>query len=78
MITTVLTAFYVAELEMGNDLYRNADWINWINTRIEAWKITYGMTPAGIGRILAATWIPSFAAAGIAQAAVGVMGRLRK
>ena len=77
LLTFLAPAFILPALKMSNDLYRSAEWINQVNTWILIWRDEYGMTPAGIGRVIAATWIPSFAAAGLAQVVISLIRKLR-
>ena len=75
MLTTVFAAFLATVWEMGDGLYRNASWLNWVNHQLMEWMRLGGLTAAGLAKTLAALWIPSFAAAALAYAIVVLIGK---
>ena len=77
LLSFLAPAFIVPALKMSDDLYRSAEWINQVNTWILVWRDEYGITAEGIGRIMAFTWIPSFAAAGLAYTIISLIRKLR-
>ena len=75
MLTTVFLAFLANVPEMGDDLYRNAGWINWINHQLMEWMRLGGLTAAGILKLLLVIWIPSFLTAGLAYLGIALIGK---
>ena len=77
LMTFLFPAFLVPAMMMGNDLFRDAQWINAMNTRLLNWEQMYGLTPEGIGRVLLAIWPASFLLAGAAGVVISLIGRWR-
>ncbi len=73
MLTTVFLAFLANVPEMGDDLYRNAGWINWINHQIMEWMWMGGLTAVGILKLLLVIWVPSFLTAGLAYLGIALL-----
>ena len=75
MMTTVFLAFWATVGEMGDDLYRNASWLNWVNHQIMEWARLGGSTPAGLLKTTLVIWIPSLLTAGLAYLVIILIGK---
>ncbi len=75
LLTFLFPAFLMPAMVMGNDLFRDAQWINAINTRLLNWERMYGLTPEGIGRVLLAIWPASFMLSCLAYLVIILIGK---
>lgn len=77
LLTVLAPAFIVPGLIMGDILYRDAEWINRLNTQILEWEAAGGVSAEGIGMLVLQLFGISFILAALAAAIIALWKKVK-